>query len=241
LALKGLKRLIDNGKFSNDKSIEDTQKEYEFNSNPIKAFMEDCTEISDYDDCEAISLYFEYVGWCDVHGIKRMANNAFSRKLNNMGYISHRENVPGTNSTKKVTKFDNLKIKKSWLGLDRTESKNVNFLSCPDPSDIEKTEIGQDRNPYVVNYENFITVEYNNSSNVLDHKNNENCVKTKNSQHKDLSCPNMRFSESESHRTGYKDKIETHPVLHQKLINSEQSNENYCLKNMRTSRHLEQN
>jgi putative DNA primase/helicase len=30
-------------KFSNEKSVEATQKEYEFNSNPIAAFMEECT------------------------------------------------------------------------------------------------------------------------------------------------------------------------------------------------------
>ena len=34
LALDGLKRLRENGKFSNEKSIEATQKEYELNSNP---------------------------------------------------------------------------------------------------------------------------------------------------------------------------------------------------------------
>ena len=38
LALDGLKRVRENGKFSNEKSIEATQKEYEFNSNPDRCF-----------------------------------------------------------------------------------------------------------------------------------------------------------------------------------------------------------
>jgi len=60
LVLDGLKRLRENGKFSNEKSIEATQREYELNSNPIAAFMEERTQISD-EDCDAILLYLEYV------------------------------------------------------------------------------------------------------------------------------------------------------------------------------------
>src|SRR5208283_4253568 len=45
LALDGLKRVRENGKFSNEKSIEATQKEYEFNSDPVAAFMDECTQI----------------------------------------------------------------------------------------------------------------------------------------------------------------------------------------------------
>ena len=40
----------------------------------------------------------------------------------------------------------------------------------------------------------------------------------------------MRFSDINSHRTRYKDNIENHPVLDQKVVNSEQSNEDNILK-----------
>jgi putative DNA primase/helicase len=40
----------------------------------------------------------------------------------------------------------------------------------------------------------------------------------------------MRFSDINSHRTGYKDSIENHPVQEQKVVNSEQSNEDNCIK-----------
>jgi putative DNA primase/helicase len=58
LALEGLKRLRENDKFSNEKSIASTQKEYEFNSNPIASFMDERTQISD-EDCDAMVLYFD--------------------------------------------------------------------------------------------------------------------------------------------------------------------------------------
>lgn len=128
LALEGLKRLKENGKFTNEKSIEDTQKEYEFNSNPVAAFMEECTQVSD-EDCDATVLYLSYVNWCKGYGKQHMSNIGFSRKLNGMGYASHRENVPGSNSNKKIPMWDNLKIK--GVGSeDKTETR---------PADEQKT------------------------------------------------------------------------------------------------------
>jgi putative DNA primase/helicase len=72
----GLKRVRENEKFSNEKSIEATRKEYEFNSNPIAAFMEERTQISD-EDCEAVILYLEYVDWCKSCGKQHMKNIGF--------------------------------------------------------------------------------------------------------------------------------------------------------------------
>jgi putative DNA primase/helicase len=40
----------------------------------------------------------------------------------------------------------------------------------------------------------------------------------------------MRFSDSNSHRTGYKDNIENHPVQEQKVVIFEQSSEANCIK-----------
>jgi putative DNA primase/helicase len=115
LALDGLKRVQKNEKFSNEKSIEATQKEYELNSNPIAAFMEECTQISD-EDCEGVILYLEYVDWCNSCGKDHISNIGFSRKLKSLGYDSHRENVRDNNSFSKMTLWDNLKIKRDRIG-----------------------------------------------------------------------------------------------------------------------------
>ena len=102
LVLDGLKRLRENEKFSNEKAIEATQKEYELNSNPIAAFMEECTQISN-EDCDATILYLEYVEWCNSCGKDHRKNIGFSRKLISMGYTSHRENTIRDNLMKKIT------------------------------------------------------------------------------------------------------------------------------------------
>ena len=230
LALDGLKRVRENGKFSNEKSVEATQKEYEFNSNPVAAFMDERTQISD-EDCDAILLYLEYVAWCQSCGKQHITNIGFSRKLNGMGYTSHRENVQNGYSIKKITKWDNLKIKTDKIGQVRTGYESVKNVSCPSSIDSEKSEIGQDVNPFVTNYNIFPTPIYQNISNVIECRNNEKYVNTEISlTGKDSSCPNIRFSDTNSHRTGYKDNIENDLVQEQKVTNSEQFNEENFIK-----------
>jgi putative DNA primase/helicase len=177
LVLDGLKRLRENGKFSNEKSVEATQKEYEFNSNPIAAFMEECTQTSD-EDCDATLLYLEYVDWCQSCGKQHITNIGFSRKLNDMGYTSHRENVQDGHCIKKLTKWDNLKIKKDKIEQIRTGYETAKNLSCPSSIDIEKTEIGQDVNSFVTNYDSFSTPVYQDISNVIECRNDEMYVNT---------------------------------------------------------------
>lgn len=122
LALEGLKRLRENDKFSNEKSIASTQKEYEFNSNPIASFMDEHTQISD-EYCDAMVLYFEYVDWCNSFGKQHMKNIGFSRKLSSMGYTSHRENIHDDNSIRKIRIWDNLEIKKDKKVRIRQDTK----------------------------------------------------------------------------------------------------------------------
>ena len=230
LALDGLKRLKENEKFSNEKSIEATQKEYELNSNPIAVFMNDRTQISD-EDCDATILYLEYVDWCNSYRKDHISNIGFSRKLKSLGYDSHRENVQDGNSTQKIIKWDNLKIEKDKIGQVRTGYEYVKNISCPSSIDIEKTEIGQDVNPFVTNYDSFSIPIYQNISNVIGCGNGGKHVNSEISlTRKDLSCPNMRFFDTNSHLTGYTANIESHLVQEQKVTNSERFNEENFIK-----------
>ena len=47
---------------------------------------------------------------------------------------------------------------------------------------------------------------------------------------KDQACPNMRFLDSDRHRTDTLASLSCEPVLDQKVINSEQPNEDNCVK-----------
>ena len=111
-----------------------------------------------------------------------------------MGYTSHRDNVPDGNSMKKITKLDNLKIKKDKIDQDKTGYENAKILSCPGLLDVGKTEIGQDKNPFVTNNESFPIYIYKDDLNVRECSDNEKCVNMEISlTRKDSSCLNMRF------------------------------------------------
>jgi hypothetical protein len=63
---------------------------------------------------------------------------------------------------------------------------------------------------------------YQNIHNVVECRNDEKYVNAEISlTERDLSCPNMRFSDTNSHRTGYNGNIENHLVQEQKVTNSE--------------------
>ncbi len=83
LALGALKKLNQKGEFTNSKSIEETQKEYELNSNPIVAFMDECTEPGDV-DINAVTLYGMYVLWVNYYGKNKIENKQFAKELKNL-------------------------------------------------------------------------------------------------------------------------------------------------------------
>jgi putative DNA primase/helicase len=89
LALKGLKRLLENGGFSNNKSVDATQKEYILNSNPVQAFLDNRTEPSD-DRIIQTELYRNYEGWAYVHKIKSMGYNRFCKEMKWCGVANAR-------------------------------------------------------------------------------------------------------------------------------------------------------
>ncbi len=142
LALDGLKRLSQNGKFTNSKTIEETQKEYEFNSNSIAAFMDECTEPGD-SDIDAVKLYSTYTLWANYYGKNKIAYNQWVKELKKLGYENDRVNEPGGNCAKKVRIWFNIKIRSDVQ--DRLTQKNYD-QACPSYTESianEKTNLGQ--------------------------------------------------------------------------------------------------
>lgn len=91
LALEGLKRLIENGKFSNSKSVEATQREYEINSNPVKAFLDQCTNPSE-ENVTHNEMYEEYKLWAEIKGSTPIGYNPFCKQMKYNGVETHRYN-----------------------------------------------------------------------------------------------------------------------------------------------------
>lgn len=235
LALQGLKRLKENGKFSNDKSVEDTQREYEFNSNPIAAFMDECTKESQ-GDIDAIILYSTYTLWAEVSNKNATAYNQWGKELKKLGYENYRDNKPGTNCTKKVTYWCNIALIPE--AQDRLNWKK-DTQACPSfllATDAEKMQLGQAGQALPLPQTCLVNKPYCHScvfnTEVTDKK-DENANKIENSLTNNLeACPKMHFFDSISDRTGLQDRYVDEPVLKQKKLISEQQNEEYSVKNL---------
>ena len=221
LALEGLKRLKDSGKFSNSKSIEDTQKEYEFNSNPISAFMDECTTGSQ-EDIDAILLYGTYTLWAEVNNKRVTAYNQWGKELKKLGYENYRENVPGSNCSKKVAYWSSITIIQE--AQDRLNWKK-DKQACPNytvEADVEKTNLGQAGQAYTLPQTCLQNRPYCHSCVFNEVKEDESGEKDTNFKNvltnNPEACPNVCFFDNGIDRTGLEDKLSNMPVLAQKTI-----------------------
>jgi len=198
LALNGLKQVKEAGAFSYSKTFAEIEKEYLLNSNPSAAFMEECIVMST-DDLDATILYATFVGWCRTHNTELVSKIGFSRKISEMGYTSHRENVTKDGS-KKVTVWDNISLRERPFGQDEEENgQDRKNSSCPKISsplimvNLPKTVFGQDAFPYVVLLNENIENEYENIETVSCKKMDDFDSTTDMSK---SSCPRERFFDS---------------------------------------------
>lgn len=247
LALKGLKRLYENDRFSYNKTFEETEREYILNSNPVAFFMEECTVVSDQ-DTESTILYLAYVAWSNDNNITHVSNIEFSRRLKKLGYTNHRENVVKEGGGyKKVTLWDNVKLKPSEeTNKDNEKEKqnrpsgtgsgqDQNNRSCPEKSsqpiteNLTKIDFGQDQNSCV----SFATKKYQN-----DCENIETVKAAKNGENENSpnelkrSCPSVRFFDSGRYGQDVPNHPVQDPVQKQKTLNFEQNEETDIMKNL---------
>gem|GEM_PF-1951079 len=245
VALKGLKRLYENDRFSYNKTFEETEREYILNSNPVAFFMEECTVVSDQ-DIESIILYLSYVDWSKKNNITHVSNIEFSRRLKKLGYTNHRENV-NKDGSKKVTLWDNLRLKtpeeinkdnekenkKDDFGQDQGQDQNNR--SCPKKSsqpiteNLTKINFGQDPNPCV----GFVTENnHNNCENIETVKAAQNGENENTPNKVKRSCPSVRFFDSGKHGQDVLNHPVLDPVREQKTLNFEQNEETDIMKNL---------
>jgi len=233
LALAALKRLTQKGEFTNSKSIDETQREYELNSNPIATFMDECTEPRNI-DIDKVTLYSTYNLWVKFYGKKKIEKNQFGKELKKLGYEKYRENVPGRNCNQKITKFVDIQIRSD--AQDRLIPKNGDE-ACPiytESPDIGKTNLGQAGQAFILSqtsYDNSVHSQYTKYHKVNESEPSPNITISENlPTRRDQACPKMRFLDNERHRASSQDNLVNVPVLDQKVINYEQSEEDNIIK-----------
>lgn len=90
ISMVALRSLIDNDEFCYNKSVSDVQKIYLLKSDPVQSFLDDCTEVSDF-NLPKKELYSAFCMWCEDNTIlTTVKDNSFGRKMKKLGYESWR-------------------------------------------------------------------------------------------------------------------------------------------------------
>ena len=93
LALKGLKRTLENNEIIEPKVARKTKEEYQHDNNPVLQFIEDA-EDKDYRQLPVVEgrntdkAYEIYQIWCANNGYHHMNKMNFSKELSKLGYKS---------------------------------------------------------------------------------------------------------------------------------------------------------
>jgi putative DNA primase/helicase len=88
LALKGRRRLLENGRFSYNKTTEDIQEEYERLSNPVAAFIADMCEEDPEEYAVKDELYNAFKSYCKANGYPVFSEKKFTELLKKQTSVS---------------------------------------------------------------------------------------------------------------------------------------------------------
>lgn len=89
VAIASLKRMLANGDYTDTKSVQDVERMYRINSDPIAAFSNECV-LHSVDDCDKNIMFEHYKKWCDVNGVECLKSPAFSKRFKKLGYVYYR-------------------------------------------------------------------------------------------------------------------------------------------------------
>ena len=96
LAIRGLKRLLENGGFTYRKSLEEVQDEYERLSNPVAAFLADMCEEDPEEYAIKDELYNVFKSYCKSNGYSIFSEKMFTGLLKKLAPVNdYRPTVNG--------------------------------------------------------------------------------------------------------------------------------------------------
>lgn len=95
LGVQGLKRVLDNHKFTSSEKVTEQLEEYKLSNNPVLSFLQHCYENDIGIENEPASTVFEnYQGYCVMNGYQALASNEFSKQLRrNTGLVTKRQTI----------------------------------------------------------------------------------------------------------------------------------------------------
>lgn len=128
-ALRGLKQLLTNGRFSNQKSIDDVREQYVRMSDSIQAFVWDCVEESSRGYVEKKMLYTIYGRYCKTKNIPISTEKRFYTRF---PILIRTEEQRITVNEKRVRVFSGIILK-----MDIENKNDVNNLSGLDVQDVQ--------------------------------------------------------------------------------------------------------
>jgi len=143
-ALEGLRRLLENGKFSNAKSVEETRQQYIRASDPVKAFAMDCIEQKAGNVIPKDDVYNAFIQYCQELNLPTVPKNSFSMKLS--------QHVPNIQTERKRIKGQRVMCWRDIqlnVGEGKKDKKSLGFYTCTDNGENfkNKSKIAQHKKP----------------------------------------------------------------------------------------------
>ncbi len=160
--LEGLKRLLEQGRFSDNRSTEETRRHYIFSSDPVKAFCEDEIE----EEFEAFipksKLYSSFIQFCKEHSLKSVSETSFVRNLKQIIPILH-DGQKVVDGRKGVRVWFDIKLKNNY-NKSLSSQGSHSFLSLRQQSEVkgkeEKEESGERDKEKGVNHVNGVNIDF---------------------------------------------------------------------------------
>lgn len=118
-ALRGLRRLLENGRFSNQKAIDEVREQYVRMSDSIQAFVWDCVEESAKDYVEKKMLYTIYGRYCKAKNIPISTEKRFYARI---PILIRTEEQRPTIDGKRIRVFSGIILKLDILDIDKNNS-----------------------------------------------------------------------------------------------------------------------
>lgn len=134
-SLKGLERLLKQGKFSIGETVEETRERYTLLSNSVRAFAETGLIVANGKVETKENVYNAYIQFCREHNLPTVAKNAFSMQLPQyIACTGSRKTMAGRKIViwRDIKLLKTIRTKRTTLTTSAEKMKNINYKKQTD-------------------------------------------------------------------------------------------------------------